>query len=48
VRRLQVSLPLAAAGRKLAAHRGGAPIQFPISKKLKIGKTMPFLQSQFL
>jgi hypothetical protein len=25
-----------------AARRGGAPTQFPISKKLKIGKTMPF------
>ena len=24
-----------------AARRGGAPTQFPISKKLKIGKTMP-------
>jgi hypothetical protein len=32
---------------KIAARRGGAPIQFPISKKLKIGKTMPFLHSQF-
>jgi hypothetical protein len=28
-----------------AARRGGAPIQFPISKKLKIGKTMSFFAS---
>jgi hypothetical protein len=30
-----------------AARRGGARIQFPISKKLKIGKTMPFFAFQY-